>query len=452
MRKRFVGNRRRETHKVLDRRIETSTTNIVNLAWNKCQIVVAFGLLSLQGVAELHAQQSPRTVAQLAGLIEDRISEIEKNATLESAVETPVSLAEELDELKQRSVMLFGEHRKRWDENYRRLQGNIDNCTTAVGADPARRQAAVTEMRATWTAMKSEYPAEALKVLPPLWSCPMHSELMLSEAGTCPVCGMPLDPIYVTQPQLTQEPIIRAEIVAKAPLEVGKKAELRIRLLFNKNAGPVQLDDLEETHTRKIHLLISDLSETDYHHEHPVQVGEGEYAFSFTPARPGTYRVWADLKPVQTHVQQYSVADIRSTTPRQGALAPQEAENRHAEIDGYKFDLTFAKSLIHEKETVPGTLRVTAPDGQPFNQLEVVMGAFGHFVGFCDDFATVLHIHPVGSLIESPDLRGGPDLPFYFRSSKPGIVRFFAQVKVGGKEMFPRFVISVQPLQHLPSF
>jgi hypothetical protein len=235
-------------------------------------------------------------------------------------------------------------------------------------------------------------------------------------------------------------------------LEIGKKADLRIRLLFNSDGRPVQLSDLEETHTRKIHLLISDVSETDYHHEHPEAAGDGEYAFSFVPTRPDTYRVWADLKPVLTHVQQYSVADIPSTTPRQGALAPQEAENRHAEIDGYKFDLTFAKSLIHEKETVPGTLRVTGPNGQPFDKLEVVMGAFGHFVGFCDDFATVLHIHPVGALIESPDLRGGPELPFYFRSSKPGLVRFFAQVKVGGKEMFPRFVISVQPLQHLPSF
>ena len=411
-----------------------------------------FGLLSLPGVPELHAQQSPRTVAQLAELIDAQISQLEKSATLEPAAEVPASLLEELDELKQRSVMLFGERRKRWDESYRRLQGSIDNWTTAVGADPARLRAAQTEMRTVWTAMKSEYPTEALKVLPPLWSCPMHSELMLSEAGTCPICGMPLDPVYVTQPQLTQEPIIRAEILAKAPLEVGKKAELRIRLLFNKNGRPVQLDDLEETHTRKIHLLISDLSETDYHHEHPEQVGEGEYSFSFTPARPGTYRVWADLKPVLTHVQQYSIADIPSITPRQGALAPQEAENRHSEIDGYKFDLTFAKSLIHEKETVPGTLRVTGPNGQPFDKLEVVMGAFGHFVGFCDDFATVLHIHPLGALIESPDLRGGPELPFYFRSSKPGLVRFFAQVKVGGKEMFPRFVISVQPLQHLPSF
>jgi len=414
-------------------------------------VVVAFGLLSLQGVAELRAQQPPQTVAQLAGLIDAQISEIEKSATMGSAAEIPASLSEELDQLKERSVMLFGERRKLWDENNRRLQGGIDNWRTTVGADPPRCRAALAEMRTGWTAMKSQYPAEALKVLPPLWSCPMHSELMLSESGTCPICGMPLDPIYVTQPQLTQGPIIRAEIVAKAPLEVGKKAELRIRLLFNKNTRPVQLDDLEETHTRKIHLLISDISETDYHHEHPEQVGEGEYAFSFTPARPDTYRVWADLKPVLTHVQQYTVADIPSTTPRQGALAPQEGENRHAEIDGYKFDLTFVNSLIHEKETVAGTLRVTDPDGHPFKKLEVVMGAFGHFVGFCDDFATVLHIHPVGSLIESPDLRGGPDLPFYFRSSKPGLVRFFAQVKIGGKEMFPRFVISVQPLQHLPS-
>ena len=146
----------------------------------------------------------------------------------------------------------------------------------------------------------------------------MHQDLMEPAPGNCPICGMPLEPIYVTQPQLTQTPIIRAELVTKAPLEVGKKADLRIRLLFNQDGRPVRLDDLEETHTRKIHLLISDLSETDYHHEHPEQVGEGEYSFSFTPARPGTYRVWADLKPVLTHVQQYSVADIPSTTPKQG--------------------------------------------------------------------------------------------------------------------------------------
>jgi hypothetical protein len=59
--------------------------------------------------------------------------------------------------------------------------------------------------------------------------------------------------------------------------------------------------------------------------------------------------------------------------------------------------IAFGKPLIHEKETVPGTLRVTGPDGKPCDTLEVVMDAFGHFVGFCDDFSTVLHIHPVAN-------------------------------------------------------
>jgi hypothetical protein len=224
-------------------------------------------------------------------------------------------------------------------------------------------------------------------------------------------------------------------------LEVGKRADLRIRLFYLDNSQPVVLSDLEETHTRKIHLLISDITETDYHHVHPEEVGAGEYGFSFTPRRPDTYRVWADLLPVRTHVQHYSVADIPSSTPRQAKLAEKEAESRHAEIDGYKFDLSFEKDVIRERDTVAGKLRVTGPDGQPCRKLGVVMGAFGHFVGFGDDFATVLHLHPTGPLITDPEARSGPELPFYFRSKRPGLVRLFAQVRIEGKDFFPRFVL-----------
>ena len=154
--------------------------------------------------------------------------------------------------------------------------------------------------------------------------------------------------------------------------------------------------------------------------------------------------------PLQTHVQQYSVADIPSTTPRQATLAPDEPLDRHVEIDGYKFDLSFENQLIHERETVAAKLQVTQPDGEPCRKLGVVMGAFGHFVGFSDDFATILHLHPVGALITDPDALGGPELPFYFRSNKVGFVRLFAQVKIAGKDYFPRFVVRVDPLQHLP--
>jgi hypothetical protein len=78
------------------------------------------------------------------------------------------------------------------------------------------------------------------------------------------------------------------------------------------------------------------------------------------------------------------------------------------------------------------------------------MGAFGHFVGFGDDLSTVLHLHPVGALIVDPNALGGPELPFYFRSNKVGLFRLFTQVKIAGKDYFPRFIVRVEPLQRLP--
>jgi hypothetical protein len=340
--------------------------------------------------------------------------------------------------LRMQSVMVFGARKEQLEEKLQQLMQLSDKL---LSDSPREARAAAERAQKLWAAAKALYPREALQVLPALWSCPMHPELMESAAGSCPICSMPLEPIYVTQPQLTESPIIGAAIIADGPLEVGKRADLRIRLFFLDNSQPVVLSDLEEAHTRKIHLLISDITETDYHHEHPDPAGDGEYAFSFTPQRPDTYRLWADLLPVRTHVQQYSVADIPSNTPRQAKLAENEAETRHVEIDGYKFDLSFEKDVIRERDTVAGKLGVTGPDGQPCKKLGVVMGAFGHFVGFGDDFATVLHLHPTGPLITDPEARSGPELPFYFRSKRTGLVRLFAQVRIDGRDFFPRFVL-----------
>jgi rubrerythrin len=406
--------------------------------------VLLLGCITLRAA---YAQER-QTVAQLAGKIDNELASIQSTSSSTKKQELSASLDQQLTALKEQSIMVFGSRRQQLDE---KLQQLVQSCGEwqLASSDEAAGAAADRAQR-LWPEIKSLYPTEALQIMPPLWSCPMHQELMKTAAGNCPICSMPLEPIYVTQPQLTQDPIIRAEIVANRPLEVGKRADLRIRLLFVDNGQPVPLSDLEETHTRKIHLLISDMTETDYHHEHPEPVGDGEYAFSFIPQRPDTYRVWADLLPARTHVQQYSVADIPSSTPRQGKMAENEPESRHAEIDGYKFDLSFEKQVIHERDTIAAKLRVTQPDGQPCNKLGVVMGAFGHFVGFGDDFATVLHLHPVGPLITDPEARSGPELPFYFRSNKTGIFRLFAQVKIEGKDFFPRFVLRVQPLQRLP--
>lgn len=391
--------------------------------------------------------QAQQTVAQLAGKIDSELAAILSMSSSTKKQQLSASLVHHVTGLKEQSIMVFGGRREQLEE---KLQQLIQSCENWQSSSSDEARAAAERAQKFWSEIKSLYPKEALQLLPPLWSCPMHQELMKTSAGNCPICGMPLEPIYVTQPQLTESPIIGAEILADRPLEVGKRADLRIRLFFFDKNQPVALSDLEETHTHKIHVLISDITETDYHHEHPEPVGNGEYAFSFTPQRPATYRVWADLRPVRTHVQQYSVANIPSSTWRQAKLPENEAENRRAEIDGYKFELSFEKDVIHERDTVAGKLRVTEPDGQPCRKLGIVMGAFGHFVGFGDEFVTVLHLHPAGPPITDPEARSGPELPFYFRSNKTGLFRLFAQVKIEGKDFCPRFVLRVHPLQRLP--
>ena len=391
--------------------------------------------------------QAQQTVAQLAGKIDSELAAILSMSSSTKKQQLSASLVHHVTGLKEQSIMVFGGRREQLEE---KLQQLIQSCENWQSGSSDEARAAAERAQKFWSEIKSLYPKEALQLLPPLWSCPMHQELMKTSAGNCPICGMPLEPIYITQPQLTESPIIGAEILADRPLEIGQRADLRIRLFFFDKNQPMDLSDLEETHTHKIHVLISDITETDYHHEHPEPVGDGEYAFSFTPQRPATYRVWADLRPVRTHVQQYSVANIPSSTWRQAKLPEDEAENRRAEIDGYKFELSFEKDVIHERDTVAGKLRVTEPEGQPCRKLGIVMGAFGHFVGFGDEFVTVLHLHPTGPPITDPEARSGPELPFYFRSNKTGLIRLFAQVKIDGKDFFPRFVLRVHPLQRLP--
>jgi Heavy metal binding domain len=385
--------------------------------------------------------RAQQTVAQSAARIDEELIVMPSMSAQSDKLQLCARVARHVARLKEQSIMVFGDRRAQLDERLREL---IRSCDDWQSGTPDEARAAAERAQELWAAIKSLYPREALQPLPRLWSCPMHQELMETAAGPCPICGMPLAPIYVTQPQLTEGPIIGAEVIADDPLEVGRRADLRIRLFFLDNSQPVRLSDLQEAHTRRIHLLISDISETDYHHEHPEPVGDGEYAFGFTPRRPDTYRVWADLLPLRTEVQQYSVADIPSSTPRRARLDEKEAENRHSEIDGYGFDLSFEKDVLLERETVAGKLRVTEPDGQPCTRLGVVMGAFGHFVGFGDDFATVLHLHPTGPVAADAESRSGPELPFYFRSEKAGRVRLFAQVRIAGKDYFPRFVIDVR--------
>ncbi len=217
------------------------------------------------------------------------------------------------------------------------------------------------------------------------------------------------------------------------PLQAGKASQVVVKLNTVADGKPISFDGLKEAHTKKLHLLIVDPSLTDYHHIHPVAgKNAGEFVFDFTPKQNDSYRVWADVIPVATGKQEYVMTDMGSAAKDKATI--NKATSMTSTVDGYTFTLAL-DSEPKVGAAVMGNVTVTK-DGKPFNQLEPVMGAFAHVVGFTEDYNSVLHIHPMGKEPTSESERGGPDLQFHIEPEKAGFVKLFVQTRIDGKDLF----------------
>lgn len=281
------------------------------------------------------------------------------------------------------------------------------------------------------------------------FTCPMHPDVIGSRGDRCSKCGMPLDQPVVLLPSslggatsLVTQNAVRATISTDGPLEPGKPARAVLHLRRTHEA-PVTIDELIETHTRKIHLLIVDASLTDYHHEHPQPNGTpGDYAFEFTPRKPGPYYAWADLRPLPLGLQEYDRTIIAGTGESESIT---DKETRLvADSEGFHFELTIEKGGIKVRQASDAKLCVTR-EGKDFDQLEPVMGAFAHLVGFNEDGETVLHMHPMGAPVQKESDRGGPVLEFKIYATKAGFTRLFVQVQIDGRQVFAPFGLQVLP-------
>lgn len=283
-----------------------------------------------------------------------------------------------------------------------------------------------------------------------IFFCPMHPDMISDQRQTpCAKCGMalhsrriPYSFVY-TRPG---EPSLQMTAAASGPVEAGRPLEVKVRLA-RLDGSPVLLRDLMMLHTQPIHLLIEEPGLADYHHEHPVPTPTpGEYEFSFTPARTAPYRIWADVVPVASGVQELPFADLPSPAK---AEAPADTANRFtSSAGGYQFSMSLHEGLqvpVKAGEARRITITVTDATGQPVTVLEPVMEAFSHLVGFYDDLRTVVHLHPTGGDILNPALRGGPSLGFMLFAPRAGFVRLYCQVSIGGKMIFAPFGLNVVP-------
>ena len=172
----------------------------------------------------------------------------------------------------------------------------------------------------------------------------------------------------------------------------------------------------------------------------------GEWSFSFTPATDSTYRIFADVTPAASGVQEYPFTDLPGT----GAARPvaQQENTSLATAAGLEFHLSLEDMDQRPlRARQPRSLHVTIrqPGGPPLTRLEPVMAAFAHLVGFYDDGHTVVHLHPAGGEITDPAARGGPALDFKFYPPKPGFLRLYVQVQIDEQAVFAPFNLNVEP-------
>jgi hypothetical protein len=313
-------------------------------------------------------------------------------------------------------------------------------------SDPrAKTRAAWLAYRETLKQLEAMYPPDVVKS--DVYVCPMHPlDRHLNPNDKCSVCGMSLIRRHLPASSVYQKPgeATLKMSVESLPLVVGKAATVKVRV-SKPDGSPVLLSDLVEMHTKKIHLLINDRSLSDYHHEHPTPTQTpGEYEFHFTPSRPGPYRVWADVVPAATSVQEYVIADIPAGSTAEPLVKSESTFSATVNGRTYALNLNAGKP-VHAGETAIGVVTIANSDGKPCTALEPVMGAFAHVVGFSEDGTTVLHIHPYGKEPKGEEERAGPAFAFKFYAPTAGFLRLYVQVQIGGKQQFAPFAMTVLP-------
>jgi hypothetical protein len=181
--------------------------------------------------------------------------------------------------------------------------------------------------------------------------------------------------------------------------------------VLDPDGEPVTSYDVK--HERRLHLIVVDrASLTDYHHLHPELGEDGVWSVPGDLAA-GSYRVYADGSTGgQDFVAESTVRVAGEVTP---AVMPRLGETRS--VDGYDVHLD-----VRDDGAV--TLRVTRA-GEPVDDLEQYLGAYGHLVVIRAGSLDYVHAHP-------EDGPAGPEVTFEVGFDRPGRHRMFFEFQHGG--------------------
>jgi hypothetical protein len=309
--------------------------------------------------------------------------------------------------------------------------------------------------------------------------CPMHSEVQSNSAGTCIKCGMALVRVNRTSgiasyscfthpdfksittgvcPRCGAElshtfstPKYKVELITMPEkVEAGKTATLRFKI-SDPNTGRL-VRDLDIVHEKPFHLFLISQDLTDYQHIHPIQQSDGSFVVETVLPRAGRYEVVCDFSPVggwpQLVRQSLVTADVRPDPPVVRVnLIPDRRLSKV--VEQTRFDLSF--DTPYPSAGTPIVLNYLVTDertGNPVQDLQPYLGAWGHTVVLSEDTKEFVHLHPTGSAplpssLDGTPMTGGPNVSFSSSFPKPGRYRIWSQFQRRGTILTTSFNIEV---------
>jgi hypothetical protein len=251
----------------------------------------------------------------------------------------------------------------------------------------------------------------------------------------------PLNPQFI--PVVAVKSPVLMGVVPAAPPVPGRPvaAVVTLRTARGKAIGP---EDLQVTHTRRLHLLAVDPTLADYQHLHPEPGARpGEWAFTFTPARPGNYRIFADFTPTATGRGLYASADVEVPGAAAAAVPVPVAVGEPLVRDGHRFTLAVRPAPARAGQPLDLRFAVERTDGAAF-ALGEVMDAFAHLVAFDAERSGFAHLHPVVSGPARPGPSPRTELDFKLTIPRAGRYTIWAQLSLNGREEFVPFQFEVK--------
>ena len=271
-----------------------------------------------------------------------------------------------------------------------------------------------------------------------------HMDFRVTAKNSIDFCD-PLNPQFI--PVVAVASPVSMTLTSENPTVLPKQ-ESRFTLVLETTTGKrIAPEDLLVSHTRKLHLLIIDPWLDDYCHVHPEPGRRpGEWTFSFTPQREGTYRVFADFTPLATARGLYASAELavgRVGLPAGYTMVMQHETSWLAEREGCRFSLQPGALPVRAGRPVDLKFSIVRNDGGRV-QMEPVMGAFAHLVAFDEARSGFAHLHPIETdLLQPPDALH-PALNFKVTIPRPGRYVIWAQVNLAGRETFVPFWFDVE--------